>query len=84
VKNSQIDKRKELPMSDKGPLSGRGKAEEDRWAREQDRQAIEKMKQKDAAKDGEKGCGGKDSKKSGTCKDHAGKDPKDCCKNKKK
>lgn len=71
-------------MSDKGPLTGRGKAEEDRWAREQDRQAIEKMKQKDGAKDGDKGCGCKDSKKSGTCKDHATTDPKDCCKNKKK
>ncbi len=68
---------------DKGPLSGRGKAEEDRWARDQDRQAIEKMKQKDGKK-GDKGCGCKDSKKSGTCADHATTDAKDCCKSKKK
>jgi hypothetical protein len=76
-------------MSDKGPLSGRGNAEEERWAREQDRAAIEKMKQKDGdkgcgckdgKKDGDKGCGCKDGKKSGTCGDHATTDPKDCCK----
>jgi len=68
-------------MSDKGPLSERGKAAEDKWARDQDRQAIEKLKQKDGAKEG---CGCKDSKKSGTCADHDKTDPKDCCKKKKK
>ncbi len=79
-------------MSDKGPLSGRGKAAEDEWARRQDREAIDKMKQKDGKKGGKKkagkgcgeGCGCKDSKKSGTCADHDKTDPKDCCKNKKK
>ncbi len=72
-------------MSNKSPLGDRGKAAEDQWAREQDRQAIEKMKQKDGTKkDGDKdGCGCKDSKKSGTCADHDKTDPKDCCKKKK-
>lgn len=68
---------------DKGPLSERGKAAEDRWARDQDRQAIEKLKQKDGKKAG-KGCGCGDSKKSGTCADHATTDKKDCCKKKNK
>ncbi|PZM83438.1 MAG: hypothetical protein DKT66_09790 [Candidatus Melainabacteria bacterium] len=73
-------------MSNKSPLGDRGKAAEDQWAREQDRQAIEKMKTKDGTKkDGEKeGCGCKGSKKSGTCADHDKTDPKDCCKKKKK
>ena len=71
-------------MSNKGPLDGRGKAAEDKWAREQDAAAIEKLKQKDGKKDGDKGCGCKDDKKSGTCGDHATTDPKDCCKKKNK
>lgn len=33
--------------TNQNPLGGRGKAEEDRWAREQDREAIEKMKKAD-------------------------------------
>lgn len=70
--------------SNNGPLNGRGKAEEERWAREEQAKAIEAMKKKDGTADGDKGCGCKDSKKSGTCKDHAKTDPKDCCKNKKK
>ncbi|GEM_PF-717077 len=57
------------------PIGGRGKAEEDRWAREQDRQAIDKMK-----KAGGTGTG-KDAGK-GACKDHASTDKKDCCKKK--
>lgn len=57
-------------MSDKNsPLGGRGKAEEERWAREQDRQAIEKMKEKDGkgtdTKAGEKTCKCKEAKKAG-------------------
>ncbi|MBC7996333.1 MAG: hypothetical protein IAF58_00210, partial [Leptolyngbya sp.] len=41
----QYANQKEDIMSDNNnPLGGRGKAEEERWAREQDRQAIEKMK----------------------------------------
>lgn len=48
-------------MSDKGPLSDRGKAAEDQWARERDREAIDKMKKK-----GDK-CDCKDGKHVDTC-----------------
>ncbi len=68
-------------MSDKNsPLGGRGKAQEDAWAREQDRQAIEKMKEKDGkgATDtnaGEKTCKCKEAKKAGKKND----DKTGCC-----
>lgn len=62
--------------TNQNPLGGRGKAEEDRWAREQDREAIEKMKK----------AGGNDASGTGTakgpCKDHPNTAKKDCCKKK--
>jgi hypothetical protein len=59
----------------KNPLEGRGRAEEERWAREQDARAIEEMKKKDKAAttggaDGQKkgcGCGGKKKAADGKC-----------------
>ena len=45
--------------TNQNPLSGRGRSEEERWARQQEREAIEKMKKagtagKDAGKPGDK------------------------------
>lgn len=58
----------------KNPLEGRGRAEEERWAREQDARAIEAMKNKDAANGGAGnadkkgcGCGGKRKQADGNC-----------------
>ena len=60
----------------KNPLEGRGRAEEERWAREQDARAIEEMKKKDAAANGGApdsdkkkgcGCGGKRKQADGKC-----------------
>lgn len=65
-RNSHI---KETIMS-KNPLEGRGRAEEERWAREQDARAIEALKNKDAGCNADKkgcGCGGKRKQSDGNC-----------------
>ncbi len=70
------------------PLGGRGRAEEERWAQQQNREAIEKMKQKDKSgapvdPAAPAPAAPAPSKLERTpCKNHATTAPADCCCNK--
>jgi|AGTN01.2.fsa_nt_gi hypothetical protein len=63
-------------MSNENPLGDRGKANEDAWARQRDREAIEKMKNQGAGdktkgSEGNCGCGDKDKAKDKATKNAA-------------
>lgn len=71
------------------PLGGRGRAEEERWAQQQNREAIEKLKQKDKAGATDPAAPVAPASPAPTklartpCKNHATTAPADCCCNQK-